>query len=195
MAVNLNKHQEALMFCNNCGKQNDDGVRFCTVCGNDLMAAQNQQQNPQGNTYQNPQGGFDPAFQNNYQNPQGNFDPAFQNNYQNPQGNFDPAFYNQQFGMPTNGTSTPGKGLGIASMILGIVVLVLLCVYYISLPCAITGLVLGIISMKKAKAVGASHGMATAGIICSAIGLGLLVIFFLLAIIGFAGMASMGMFY
>jgi hypothetical protein len=79
-------------------------------------------------------------------------------------------------------------------MILGIVSLVFFCAYYIALPAAITGLVLGIISMKKAKAVNAPHGMATAGIICSSIGIVLFLIFILLLFIGLATLFGIGMY-
>jgi hypothetical protein len=96
--------------------------------------------------------------------------------------------------MSTNNASVPGKGLGITSMILGIVSLVFFCAYYIALPAAITGLVLGIISRKKAKAVNAPHGMATAGIICSSIGIGLFLIFILLFFIGLATLFGIGMY-
>ncbi len=45
------------MFCNQCGTQNQDGVRFCVNCGADLAASQQPQttpnQQPQGNPYQN----------------------------------------------------------------------------------------------------------------------------------------------
>lgn len=63
---------------------------------------------------------------------------------------------------------TPGKGLAIASMVLGIVSLVL-CVIFMYLPalvCGIVGLILGIMAKKKAKSK-----MATAGFVCSLIGL------------------------
>lgn len=80
---------------------------------------------------------------------------------------------NQQ---PDNG----GKGLSIASLVLGIVsVIFSCCLWYIGLPCGIIGLVLGILSMKK-KAPG--KGMAIAGIILSAVALvlGIITIFCLI---------------
>ncbi|MCL2694708.1 MAG: DUF4190 domain-containing protein [Clostridiales bacterium] len=60
-----------------------------------------------------------------------------------------------------------GKGLSIASMVLGI----LGCIPYAGWACAIVGLILGLVSKKQLKEQGAPHGMATAGIICSIIGL------------------------
>ncbi len=83
-----------------------------------------------------------------------------------------------------------GKGMAVASMILGIVSIVLSCIWYISVPAAIVGLILGIMHNKK----NAKNGMATAGIVCSVIGLILMVIMLLalgalLAAIGMSGLA------
>lgn len=65
----------------------------------------------------------------------------------------------------TNG----GAGLGIASMVLGIVALVLsCCFYYISIPCAIIGVILAAVSLHGKKA---GKGMAVAGLVCSIISL------------------------
>jgi len=58
------------------------------------------------------------------------------------------------------------SGLTIASLVLGIVSLVLWCIWYISIPCAILALVFGIIGVKKK-----GKGMAIAGIATSAISL------------------------
>ncbi len=79
-----------------------------------------------------------------------------------------------------------GAGLSIASMVLGIVaVLFNCCFYYIALPCGIIGLVLGIISLKKANP---GRGMAIAGVILSAISL---LLFVILLIAGAAILANM----
>lgn len=76
----------------------------------------------------------------------------------------------------------PGKGLGIASMVLGIISLVFFCVFWFSIPCAIVGAALG--GAAKSKAAGAPNGMATAGIACSCIALGLAIFFFFIAMAG-----------
>ena len=77
--------------------------------------------------------------------------------------------------------SVPGKGLGIAGMVLGIISLVLFCVTYISIPCAIVGIILSGVGLKKAKDVGMKNGMAVAGLVCSAIALGVCVVAWILA--------------
>lgn len=57
-------------------------------------------------------------------------------------------------------------GCGIASMVLGIVALCLsCCFYYVSIPCAIIGIILGAAGLKKQ----AGRGMAIAGLVCSII--------------------------
>lgn len=58
------------------------------------------------------------------------------------------------------------KGFCIASMILGIVALVLFCVWYLSIPCAILAVIFGILGIKSK-----GKGMAIAGLITGSIGL------------------------
>lgn len=62
-----------------------------------------------------------------------------------------------------------GKGLAIASMVLGIVALVLsCCLYFISIPCAVISVILAGISLKGGRD---GKGMAIAGLVCSIISL------------------------
>ena len=84
----------------------------------------------------------------------------------------------------------PGKGLGVASMVLGIVSLVLFCIWYLAIPCAIIGAALGGVAQSKAKAAGVKNGMAVAGITCSCIALGVAILFLLLGIIGLASIGA-----
>jgi hypothetical protein len=64
--------------------------------------------------------------------------------------------------------SPPGKGMAIASMVLGICSLV---IPYVDSILAIIALVLGVISKKKLSEAGAPTGMATAGIVMAIIAL------------------------
>lgn len=121
---------------------------------------QQPQQNPNQSQYQ----------QSQYQQPQQNYN---QPQYQQPQQNYSQPQY-QQPQQPQQ-----GKGMAIASMVLGIVALVIFCIWYISVPCAIVGLVLGILHNNK----GQKSGMATAGIACSIISLALLVTIVIYAVI------------
>lgn len=72
-------------------------------------------------------------------------------------------------------SSVPGKGLGIASMVLGIISLVMFCTGWFAIICAIVGTALGGVALKKAKDAGVKNSMATAGLACSVVALGLAV--------------------
>lgn len=64
--------------------------------------------------------------------------------------------------------------MSIASLILGILGLILSCIpctWSLGMILVIVGLILGIIGLKKSKTTGSGKGAAIAGIICSAIGL------------------------
>jgi hypothetical protein len=76
---------------------------------------------------------------------------------------------NQNFNQVPVQNNQGGSGLAIASMVLGIVALVLsCCFYYISIPCAIIGVILGAVALSKKSA---GKGMAIAGLVCSIISL------------------------
>lgn len=65
----------------------------------------------------------------------------------------------------TNG----GAGFGIASMVLGIIALVTsCCFYYVSIPCAVIGVILAAVALGGHKD---GKGMAIAGLVCSIISL------------------------
>ncbi len=72
-----------------------------------------------------------------------------------------------------------GKGLSITAMVLGIVSVVLFCVSYISIPCAILAVIFGIIGKKRD-----GKGMAITGLVLGIVAIGL---YFLFA----AGVASL----
>lgn len=62
-----------------------------------------------------------------------------------------------------------GSGLAIASMVLGIVALVMACCFwFISGPCAVVGVILGAVSLAGQKP---GKGMAIAGVVCSIVSL------------------------
>lgn len=76
----------------------------------------------------------------------------------------------------------PGKGMGITGMVLGIVALVLFCMWYVAIPAAIVGAILSGVALKKAQDAGMKNGMATAGLVCSCIALGIAIVFVLGAV-------------
>lgn len=146
------------MFCRNCGAACADGAKFCPACGTDLSVAAA----PVEPVYQQP---VQPVYEQ----------PVYQQPvYQQPV--YQQPVYQQPYQAPV----VPGKGLGIASMVLGIIALVLFCVLYIAIPCAIIGAILGGVAMNKAKQAGVKNGMGVAGLTCSLIALGVLVIYWIL---------------
>ncbi len=87
-----------------------------------------------------------------------------------------------------NGTpSEGGKGLAIASMVLGIASIVLICIQpWIAFISGIVGLVLAIVYNKNNE----KCGMSKAGLICSIIGIILFVVIIVLAILGLAALGG-----
>lgn len=143
------------MECKNCGTTNQDNAKFCSGCGADL-------------SLQNAGEGLD---MNAGQSIAYNVPPQNQNyNYNQAPGQ------NMNYGYPPyqNNVQDPGKGLAIAALVLGIV-------SFFCFP-IITG-VLGIVFGGVAKSKGCRSGMATAGIVCGAVGLGL---WFIMLIAGFS---------
>ena len=77
-------------------------------------------------------------------------------------GNTMPYYYTLPNPVPVN----QGQGKAIASLVLGIICIVFSTSFFIGLPCAVVGLVLGILAKRQR-----AGGMATAGIVLSGIGL------------------------
>lgn len=74
-----------------------------------------------------------------------------------------------------NTTNGPDKkGFAIAALVLGIVAIVLCCIWYVSIPCGIIALILGILGRKSSK-----KGMSTAGIVTGVIGMILCLVLYL----------------
>ncbi len=73
---------------------------------------------------------------------------------------------------PVRKKDEPGKGLAIAGMVCGIV-----SIFYFRIIAGALGLIFGLVARHK----GYQKGMATAGIACGSVGLGIGVLLFLLA--------------
>ncbi|MEE1061454.1 MAG: DUF4190 domain-containing protein [Ruminococcus sp.] len=110
------------------------------------------------------------------QAPQQDYAQQYQSNTQM----FDQVYQSPQYNAPYVQGESKGNGLGIASLVLGIVSIVTFCLCCVSLPLSITGLILGIISKVKKKE---NNGIAIAGIIVSAVALVAVLGFWLFAII------------
>lgn len=160
------------MFCPKCGNQCNDNSTFCSNCGttfNNNTDSTNSMPNQvnQVNAAQPMQ--VPPPY------------PTQQYQQQTPP---PPSPYGQQPIPPQYQQPVPGKGMSIASLVLGIVAIVFCCAFYISIPCGVVGLILGIIGNNKSRQFGIKNGIAVAGIICSAVGLAVCVVFWLFAILG-----------
>ena len=124
--------------------------------------------------------------QNNSYPPPNNQYPN--NSYPNQYSNNYPSSYPPP--PPPPPTSPPGKGMSIASMVLGIISLVLFWFIYLSVPLALIGIILGAISKKKLSEVGAPSGMATAGITTSIIAIALVILIVLIVVACVGAMGS-----
>lgn len=68
--------------------------------------------------------------------------------------------------------------MAVASLVLGILSVIVCCFTFLCIPLSVVGLVLGIVAKKRG-----SSGMATAGIVLNAVGLALSVILIILYIV------------
>ena len=80
--------------------------------------------------------------------------------------------------------AAPQNGLGLTSMILGIISIPISCCWYISGVVGIIGLVFGFLGKKKAdQGLANNRGIAIAGIATSAVGLALAILFMILSFV------------
>ena len=140
--------------------------------------------------YEQPQQNYDQqAYNQNQQYAQQNYgyDQSQQGygTYQQPQQQAYGSFDQTQYGY--NQPASSGKGMAIASMVLGFISIPAICFWIVGLPCAIVGLILGILYNKKNE----HSPMATAGIVCSIITIALLVLVLILCIVGAVSLSSL----
>ena len=135
------------MFCPNCGAQNADQAAFCFNCG--------------GTFY--PQQPVAPV----------NYAPTSSPMHYGP--TYAPPVPVPGYVAPVHQqpAKTPGIGLGVTSMILGILSLMTIAVrgYWFSVLSAIVGIILASVGMSQAKRAGKTNGMAIAGLVCSIVSL------------------------
>ncbi len=102
-----------------------------------------------------------------------------------------PVYQQPVYQQPYKRPPVPGNGLGIASMVVGIVSLALFCTGWLAIICSIVGIALGAISINKAKQAGMKNGMAVAGLVCSIVSLGILLILVISGVSAVTSIASM----
>ena len=145
-----------VMFCKNCGAQLSEGAAFCPNCGTAVVKevaepVYQQPAEPQQPVYSQPAEPQQPVYQQ----------PVYQQ----------PVYQPVVNGAPR---SNPGKGMGIAALIMGIVSCCFFWIPYFNIIClmmSIAGLILSIIGLKKSKSAGASVGVSVAGLVLSIVGL------------------------
>lgn len=74
------------------------------------------------------------------------------------------------------------KGFSIAALVLGIMAILLSCLCFISVPCGIVAIILGVLGIKSSK-----RGMSIAGITTGGIGIVISIILLIVFIFGFFG--------
>ena len=79
-------------------------------------------------------------------------------------------------GAPVQKPSVPGKGLGIAGMVCGIV-----SFFCLAFVLGLLAVIFGAVGLSKSKAVGMGNGMAVAGIVLGIISIVLWIVFLLAA--------------
>lgn len=145
-----------VMFCKNCGAQLSEGAAFCPNCGTAVVKevaepVYQQPAEPQQPVYRQPAEPQQPVYQQ----------PVYQQ----------PVYQPVVNGAPR---SNPGKGMGIAALIMGIVSCCFFWIPYFNIIClmmSIAGMILSIVGLKKSKSAGASAGVSVAGLVLSIIGL------------------------
>ena len=84
----------------------------------------------------------------------------------------------------TTNTTAPTverKGFNITSLVLGIISVVGICFWYVSIPCSIIAIIFSVAGRKDA-----GRGMGIAGLVLGIIAIALWVVFFVLILIGVA---------
>ena len=171
------------MFCRNCGKEIADDSRVCGYCGAPIAGdwqrtEYRQTQNIYGEPKVQYSGGTETTFSNSSY--QGTGNPG---GTQYTQGSGNQNGYTQGTGYGTPQNMDGGAtGMGIASMILGIVALLTSCCVselWLTFILAAASIVLGILALQKHTG---GRGMAIAGIVCSCVSLVLGILIMILCV-------------
>lgn len=159
---------------------------------NPQFTQQDNQQYNQQYVQQNPQN-YQQQYNQQYGQP--NDQPytqqyAYNQNYPRQYGQpqqYNPPYYNAQYPEYNGDINNNKNGFAIASFVLGLISILFClisftgaCIWLISFPASIVGLILGIVSLKKHEQ---GKGMAITGIVTSALSIVFFIIIMIIAII------------
>ncbi len=151
------------MTCKHCGYVNNDNDVYCALC-----AAKLEKDTVEAAAYAQPVQNDQQAYQPQYQQPQPQYQQPQQpqQQYQQPQPQYQQPQqqYQQQYQQPyvqPVAPQNPGSGLGTASLVLGIISMLLCNPMFI---CSFIAIICGGVGKKKSKEAGMKNGTATAGI-------------------------------
>lgn len=135
------------MYCRRCGKQIPDDAAHCPSCGTPTK----------GDYDPYHYGEEKPDEEKKRQGEQEVYENGHRYTYSNPREYFDP--------VKSPGAPDDKRGWAIASLVLGILSVVLCCAPFLTIPCGIAGIVTGILGSRSS-----GQGMAAAGIVLSIVG-------------------------
>ena len=166
-----------MKICTQCGQNLPDETAFCSNCGGSNFEPVADQQ--QASQQPNQQSYYQPPVQQ-----PGNQQSGYQQPYQQAGASYQ--------------ENNPAKGKATASLVLGIIGLVA-CWFgwgaLLAIALAVVGMILGINARKEIPKGQPGHSLATAGMICSIIALGLSTIVFISCTLCVAALAGAGSSY
>ena len=163
------------MFCNKCGNEIPEGANICGYCGipvqqfNPGQQGMNQQNVQSNQNVQNMQNG---QMGGRQQNVYGESAPSYSgSSYSGGNQNYQTYNAGYGYGAPVQPMDGGAVGLAIASLISGIVSLLLVCgisAWWLGVVAALLGIVFGAVALGKHMG---GKGMAIGGLVCSIVAL------------------------
>lgn len=170
------------MFCNKCGNEIPEGANICGYCGNPVQQPTYGQQGMNQQNAQNSQNAWNGQMGGRQQNVYGESAPSYSgSSYSGGNQNYQTYNAGYGYGAPVQPMDGGAVGLAIASLISGIVSLLLVCwisAWWLCVVAALLGIVFGAVAIGKHMG---GKGMAIGGLVCSIVAL---VLEFLVLLVG-----------